>query len=66
MATHCRYPYVPGLVTENCVMIQRFAALSYCTIGSPSLLTAQPLGIAGRVLQTGPQRVPRFGKAGHD
>jgi hypothetical protein len=29
------------VLTENCVKIHRFAALSYCTIGSPSLLVSQ-------------------------
>ena len=38
-ATHCKYGVVD---TENCVRIQRLAALSYCTMGSPSLLVSHP------------------------
>src|SRR5262245_53287540 len=35
MARHCTYGAPP--VTASCVSTQRCAALSYCTIGSPSL-----------------------------
>ena len=38
-ATHCRKGVVE---TENCENIQRCAALSYSTIGSPSLFVWQP------------------------
>src|SRR6266566_839250 len=42
--------------TENCVRIHRPAALSYCTIGSPSLFVSQP---PPKPAQTA---LPAFGK----
>ena len=35
---HCKYGVVE---TENWLITQRFASLSYCTMGSPSLLVSQ-------------------------
>src|ERR1019366_1574479 len=38
-ATHCRYGVVE---TENWLITQRLASLSYSTMGSPSLFASQP------------------------